>query len=406
MRKVPLRRIFHTESISGVVLITAALLAVIMANSPYAELYHYLIHTEIQFRIAHLDLEKSLLHWVNDGLMAIFFLVIGLHLKRALIEGALASRQKAMFPVIAAFGGMLAPALIYLIINSTNPAGIQGWAIPAATDIAFAVGVLALLGDKIPINLKIFLLALAIMDDLGAIMIIALFYTTDLSWLLLLIATSMAILLWLMQRYNVTAITPYLIIGWILWLVLLESGVHATLSGVIVGFMVPLHNRNTETDIQTAVPAVRYPSKALSDWLDPWVNFIILPLFAFTNAGIVLHDVAFTDITSALPMGVALGLLLGKPLGIYSICVLALKCHIAVLPDKVNLRQIFAVSVLCGIGFTMSMFITALAFDDEGLANLARLGVLMGSSLAAVGGYVLLNRAVTVQEKIEEKRVG
>lgn len=407
MRKILLRRIFHTESVSGIVLITAALLAVILANSPYAEFYHHLIHTEIQFRIAYLDLEKTLLHWVNDGFMAIFFLVIGLHLKRALIEGALASRQKAIFPVIAALGGMLAPALIFLLLNSTNPVGIQGWAIPAATDIAFAVGVLALLGDKIPLNLKIFLLALAIMDDLGAIIIIAMFYTTALNWLLLSIAAVIVLILWLMRKGDVTALTPYLIVGWTLWLVLLESGIHATLSGVIIGFMIPLHNRNpANDDITTAVPAVSHPSKALSDWLDPWVNFVILPLFAFTNAGIVLQGVAFSDISSALPMGVALGLLIGKPLGIYGICVLALKCRVAVLPDHVNMKQIFAVSVLCGIGFTMSMFITALAFDDEGLANLARLGVLMGSSLAAVSGYVLLHRAVTVQEQREEKRVG
>lgn len=393
MNKV-LAKFLHSESSGGVLLIIAAVLAMIIANSSVADLYLGFLHTEIQVRVADIDINKSLSHWVNDGLMAVFFLLIGLEVKQELVEGALASRQKSLFPIIAAVGGMLAPAAIYLLFNGTNEVAIKGWAIPAATDIAFALGVLSLLGTRVPLNLKVFLLALAIMDDLGVIIIIALFYTTGLSVLSLTLAIVCITVLWLLNRYNVMSLTPYLIFGALLWVAVLKSGVHATLAGVVIGFAIPMYRKDDKDDVENP----RSPAKTLARWLHPWTKFYILPLFAFANAGVSLSNIAWSDIASALPLGVALGLLVGKPLGIFTISWLAVKLKIARLPDGVNFRQIFAVSVLCGIGFTMSMFITSLAFVDESMADLARLGILLGSTLAAVIGYYLLAGA-TIEKK-------
>jgi NhaA family Na+:H+ antiporter len=392
-----LTQFLRTESSGGVLLIIAAILAMIVANSPFSELYLNFLHTEIQVRVANIDINKSFSHWINDGLMAVFFLLIGLEVKQELVEGALASRKKSLFPIIAAAGGMLAPALVYLSFNGVNSEAVKGWAIPAATDIAFALGVLSLLGKRVPLNLKIFLLALAIIDDLGVIIIIALFYTAEMSVLSLTLACACISVLWLMHRYNVMSLTPYLIVGALLWVAVLKSGVHATLAGVVIGFAIPMYRQDNKNDVENP----HSPAKTLARWLHPWTKYYILPLFAFANAGVSLTNIQFSDMTSALPIGVALGLFIGKPLGIFSISWLAVKFKIATLPEGVNFKQIFAVSVLCGIGFTMSMFITSLAFTDPVMADLSRLGILMGSTLAAVVGYYLLACATTTKNAVE-----
>ena len=395
-----LTQFLRTESSGGVLLIIAAVLAMVVANSPFSELYLNFLHTEIQIRVADIDINKSFSHWINDGLMAVFFLLIGLEVKQELVEGALASRKKSLFPIIAAAGGMLAPALVYLSFNSADPEAVKGWAIPAATDIAFALGVLSLLGKRVPVNLKIFLLALAIMDDLGVIIIIALFYTVDMSVLSLSLACACMCLLWLLHRYNIMTLTPYLIIGWLLWVAVLKSGVHATLAGVVIGFAIPLYRKDDKNDVENP----HSPAKTLARWLHPWTKYLILPLFAFANAGVSLTNIQFSDMASALPIGVALGLFIGKPLGIFSISWFAVRFKIATLPEGVNFKQVFAVSVLCGIGFTMSMFITSLAFADPVMADLARLGILLGSTLAAVFGYYLLACATITKDKVKVER--
>jgi len=395
-----LTKFLRTESAGGVLLIIAAALAMIIANSPFSELYLGFLHTEIQVRVADIDINKSFSHWINDGLMAVFFLLIGLEVKQELVEGALASRKKSLFPIIAAVGGMFAPALVYLTFNSGDPEAVKGWAIPAATDIAFALGVLSLLGKRVPLNLKVFLLALAIMDDLGVIIIIALFYTADMSILSLSLACACISVLWLMHRYNVMRLTPYLIVGGLLWVAVLKSGVHATLAGVVIGFAIPMYRKDNKNDVENP----HSPAKTLAHWLHPWTKYYILPLFAFANAGVSLTNIQLSDMTSALPIGVALGLFIGKPLGIFTISWLAVKLKIATLPEGINFKQIFAVSVLCGIGFTMSMFITSLAFTDPGMADLARLGILMGSTLAAVIGYYLLACATAVSDEVKIER--
>lgn len=376
-----LRKFIAMESAGGILLILAAALAMLLANSPFSHLYHQFLDTDVQIRIDALDLHKPLLLWINDGLMAIFFLLIGLEVKREMLEGALSSREQALFPAIAAVGGMLAPALIYLAFNHDNPITHAGWAIPAATDIAFALGVMALLGNRVPVSLKVFLLALAIMDDLGVIVIIALFYTTELSMASLLVA-ALAIggLFWLNRR-GVDRLTPYVLLGIVLWVAVLKSGVHATLAGVILGFMVPNQG-------------VRYasPLQHMEHKLHPWSVYFILPLFAFANAGVSLDGIGGDMLLSQVPLGIMLGLFLGKPIGISVISWLALRLRIVRLPDGIHFGHILAVSVLCGIGFTMSMFISGLAFGDDAAEYmiLSRLGILVGSTMAALCGYLVL----------------
>ncbi|PNI01398.1 Na+/H+ antiporter NhaA [Vibrio diazotrophicus] len=370
-----IRDFLKMESAGGIILVIAAAVAMVIANSPLNEFYQAGLHTYI--------LGMSVSHWINDGLMAIFFLLIGLEVKRELLEGALKSRETAIFPAIAAVGGMLAPALIYVMFNISNETAIQGWAIPAATDIAFALGIMALLGSRVPISLKVFLLALAIIDDLGVVVIIALFYSGDLSTMALAVGFLMTAVLFFMNAKHVTKISAYLIVGFILWVAVLKSGVHATLAGVVIGFSIPLRGKDKEHS----------PLKHLEHGLHSYVAFGILPLFAFANAGISLEGVSLSGLAQALPLGVALGLFIGKPLGIFSFSWVAVKLGIAKLPEGVGMRHIFAVSVLCGIGFTMSIFISSLAFgaDFVNFDTYARLGILMGSTLAAVVGYFLLS---------------
>ncbi|WP_439824973.1 Na+/H+ antiporter NhaA [Aeromonas caviae] len=383
------KRFLKLESASGIILILAALLAIGLANSALAQHYQSFLNTEVQVRIAALDINKPLLLWINDGFMAIFFLLVGLEVKREMLEGALSSRVLATFPAIAAVGGMLAPALIYSLFNYGDEATRAGWAIPAATDIAFALGVMALLGKRVPTSLKVFLLALAIMDDLGVIIIIALFYTQQLSLTALAIGVVATLTLLWMNRRGEDRIGLYMLVGLVLWVAVLKSGVHATLAGVVVGFMIPLNGKRYAS-----------PLKHLEHVLHPWSAFLILPLFAFANAGVSLEGIYLSALLNPLPMGIILGLFVGKPLGIFTISWLAVKTGVAQLPQGVNFRQIFAVSILCGIGFTMSMFIASLAFEHGGLdyGSYSRLGILAGSTLAAVTGYIALRMALPNRE--------
>ena len=376
-----IRNFFKLESAGGIILIFAAAIAMMIANSPLEPLYNGTLHAYVG--------GLSVSHWINDGLMAVFFLLIGLEVKRELIEGALNTKEKAIFPALAAVGGMIAPALVYAGFNYADPMAIKGWAIPAATDIAFALGIMALLGNRVPVSLKVFLLALAIIDDLGVIVIIALFYSSDLSTMALAVAFAATAALFVMNARNVTRLPWYLVVGTILWISVLKSGVHATLAGVVLGFAIPLEGKEGRSETQS-------PLKHLEHVLHPYVAFLILPLFAFANAGISLEGVSFNGMADTLPLGIALGLFVGKPLGIFTASYLAVKARVAKLPDGIDFKHIFSVSVLCGIGFTMSIFISSLAFTGaaEDFSTYSRLGILLGSTISAVMGYVLLRRAL------------
>ncbi|MDN3609863.1 Na+/H+ antiporter NhaA [Vibrio ostreicida] len=382
-----IRDFFKLESAGGILLVIAAAIAMTIANTPLNDAYQAVLHSYI--------LGMSVSHWINDGLMAVFFLLIGLEVKRELLEGALKSRETAIFPAIAAVGGMLAPALVYVAFNYQNAEAIQGWAIPAATDIAFALGIMALLGKRVPVSLKVFLLALAIIDDLGVVVIIALFYTGDLSTSALAVGFAMTAALFLLNAKRVTKLTPYMIVGAILWFAVLKSGVHATLAGVVIGFAIPLKGKKGE----------RSPLKHMEHALHPYVAFGILPVFAFANAGISLIGISLEGLTSMLPLGIAMGLLVGKPLGIFSFSWVAVKLGLAKLPEGITFRHIFAVSVLCGIGFTMSIFISSLAFGpvNAEFDTYARLGILMGSTTAAVIGYLLLHFSLPKKVTLADK---
>lgn len=377
-----IKRLLKNEATSGVVLILAAALAMVLANTAATQQgYLSLLATPVEFRFGALDISKNLLLWINDALMALFFLMIGLEVKRELMVGALASREQAIFPLIAAVGGMVVPGLLFLLFNGSDEVTRSGWAIPTATDIAFALGILALLGSRVPPALKIFLMALAIIDDLGAIIIIALFYTNELSMTALAVAAAAIVVLALLNATNVRSTAVYLLVGMVLWTAVLKSGVHATLAGVIVGFFIPLAKKDGYS-----------PAEQLEHGLHPWVSWLILPLFAFANAGVVLDGISAGDMFSLLPLGIMVGLLIGKPLGITLFCWLAVRLGLAKLPQGTTMSNIVAVGVLCGIGFTMSIFIASLAFGDidPALITLAKLGILIGSIASAVIGYLLL----------------
>ncbi|MDE3993008.1 Na+/H+ antiporter NhaA [Glaesserella parasuis] len=378
-----IRKFLQLESASGILLLAFAMLAMLFANTPLKDLYFDFLSMPVSIQIGLFSIHKPLLMWVNDGFMAVFFVLIGLEVKREMMVGAISSYQRAIFPAIGALGGMIVPALVFTLINSDSPEFQQGWAIPMATDIAFALGVLGLLGKRVPFALKIFLLALAIIDDLGAIVVIAIFFSHELSTTALISAVIAITALIIMNRMRVTAICAYMVVGLILWASVLKSGVHATLAGVIIGFCVPLKGKNGEE-----------PLAHFEHILAPWCSFVILPLFAFSNAGVSLAGRSLSTLFSPLTMGVALGLLVGKTLGVFSFSFLAVKLGIAQLSEGINFKQIFAVSVLCGIGFTMSMFLAGLAFGgdeaDGQFISLARLGILIGSGISAVLGYYLL----------------
>lgn len=383
--KILVRKFLRKESTSGLILIFITLLALIFSNTFLSEFYTSFLHTKIEFKIGEfLDISKPLILWVNDGLMAVFFLLIGLEIKRELILGHLSSISKIALPAIAAVGGMLVPALIFLFFNYGNDFALRGWAIPTATDIAFALGVIALLGKRVPISLKIFLMALAIFDDLGAILIIAFFYTSDLSFISMLLAALCIVILFAMNRFQVTALSVYALVGTILWICVLKSGVHATLAGIILAFAIPLNAINEKRKHIS-------PVKSLQHHIHVWVAFVILPIFAFVNAGIDLRDMSFEKILSPVSLGIILGLFVGKQVGVMLFVYLAVKFNLAKLPRCTSWMQIYGVSVLTGIGFTMSLFIDSLAFNDTELFFYTdKLGILIGSLLSGVVGYLIL----------------
>jgi NhaA family Na+:H+ antiporter len=382
---LPLRstvtRFFQLEASSGLLLIAAAAVALIINNSPLAWLYQGLLDVPVVAQVGALQIAKPLLLWINDGLMALFFLLIGLEIKREVLEGHLSKPSQIVLPGAAAIGGMVVPALIFWFLNKDDPAALGGWAIPMATDIAFALGVLALLGNRVPVSMKLFLMTLAIIDDLGAIIVIAVFYSTDLSGLSLSLAALSIIVLIVMNKLGVVRLGPYLLIGLLLWICVLKSGVHATLAGVVLAFCIPLRTKNAESS----------PLLTLEHALHPWVAFGILPLFAFANAGVPLTGVTLESFTHHVPLGIAAGLLIGKTVGVFGLTWLAVKTSMATLPTGANWGQVFGVSILCGIGFTMSLFVGSLAFVP-GMSEFAgqdRMGILTGSILAALIGYAV-----------------
>lgn len=383
-----IRNFLSQESAGGIILMISVALAMILANSPLAGLYNGFLGTEVQVRVGSLDIDKPLLLWINDGLMALFFLLIGLEVKRELLEGALSTVAKASLPTFAAIGGMVFPALFYLMFNYSDPATQVGWAIPAATDIAFALGIMALLGNRVPVALKVFLLALAIIDDLGVIVIIALFYSADLSIISLVVAAIAITLMVALNRKGVSSLAPYGLLGLILWIAVLKSGVHATLAGVIIAFCIPLRAKDGTS-----------PSEHLEHSLHPWSTFLILPVFAFANAGLSLANMTFASFGEPITIGIILGLLLGKPIGVMLFSYLAVKLKWAELPPGVGWAQIAPVAAMCGIGFTMSVFIASLAFENSPAAfgDYARLGILTGSFFAAIIGYFWLDKVLPKQ---------
>jgi NhaA family Na+:H+ antiporter len=372
------------ESSSGILLMVATVLALIFSNTALAPYYESFLHIPVEIRFGALHLDKSLYPLVNDGLMAIFFLLVGLEVKRELIEGHLSSVKKVILPGIAAVGGMVVPALIYILFNHNNPLAMTGWAIPTATDIAFALGILSLLGKRVPVSLKIFLMALAIIDDLGAIVIIALFYTTDLSILSVIVASISLAVLVIMNLMGVGRRAAYVIVGTILWFSVLKSGVHATLAGVALAFTIPLNAKNEKNQLFS-------PLKNMEHGLHYWVAFFILPLFAFVNAGVDVRDISLTQMSGPVPLGILLGLFLGKQLGVFGFSWLAIKLKVAELPEESNWLQLYGVSILTGIGFTMSLFITSLAFSDDLLFHYTdKLAILIGSFASGIVGYSIL----------------
>lgn len=372
------------EAAGGILLGAAALLAMVLANSPASPIYDAFLGTPVEVRVGAFDIDKPLLLWINDGLMAIFFFLVGLEIKREVLEGELSRPSQIALPAIAAVAGMAAPAAVYVWFNAGDPVALRGWAIPTATDIAFAVGVLSLLGSRVPAGLKMFLLTLAILDDLGAIVVIAVFYTEKLALGSLLIAAVALTLLTTLNRRGVTALPPYLLIGVVMWAAVLKSGVHATLAGVALAFFIPLRVP-AESDQEP-------PLRELELQLHPLVAYGILPLFAFANSGVPLAGLTWDSLTHPVPAGIAMGLIAGKTVGIFLAVLIAVRLGMARLPEGATWTQMLGVSMLCGIGFTMSLFIAGLAFEGDSvrIATESRLGILVGSLIAGVAGYLLL----------------
>jgi NhaA family Na+:H+ antiporter len=378
MPLVKIRDFLKMEASGGIVLVIAAILAMIFANSGLGGVYSGFLDTPVAVKVGALEIAKPLLLWINDGLMAIFFLLVGLEIKREILVGELSTRDQIILPTVAAIGGMAAPAAIYVLFNLGDPEALNGWAIPAATDIAFALGVLALLGSRVPLALKVFLTALAIIDDLGAIVIIALFYTADLSLASLAFGGLFLVGLIALNLMGVTKMAFYWLLGVGLWICVLKSGVHATLAGVAIALCVPLKAGDKE------------PLYDVEHSLHSWVAFGILPLFAFANAGVDLGGLSLDDFLGPIPLGIALGLFLGKQVGVVGLSYLAIKAGLAKLPAGVNWAGFYGVSLLAGIGFTMSLFIGTLAFTGQGYAADVRLGVLGGSILSGIVGFLVL----------------
>ena len=390
-----LTEFFRLEAAGGIVLIAAAALALIAANSPLAPGYEAFRSLPLPVRIGEFGLDKPLLLWINDGLMAIFFLLIALEIKREALTGQLAGREQLVLPLVCAIAGVAVPALLFMALNHGDAAAMRGWAVPAATDIAFALGVLALLGSRVPVAMKLLLATIAVVDDLIAIVIIALFYSQGLSLTALGGAAVALAAMGLLNRRGVTALTPYLLLGMVLWLCVLQSGVHATLAGVATGLMIPHVNRKNAIDDEIE----HSPLEHLEHVLHPWVAYAILPLFAFANAGLALGGLSLDAAMAALPMGIMLGLVLGKPIGIVGAAVLMRALGWARFPAGMDLRAMLGLGLLCGIGFTMSLFIASLAYRDPLLYAEAVLGILGASVLAAVVGFVWLRAVLPARAK-------
>jgi NhaA family Na+:H+ antiporter len=377
-----LKEFLQKESTGGLLIIGAAAVAMLAVNSPLKPLYDAWLSTPVGVQFGAFLLNKPLLLWINDGLMAVFFFLIGLEIKREFLAGELADRSRVMVPAVAAAGGMAVPALVYVAFNLGDPAALSGWAIPTATDIAFALGILSLLGARVPHSLKLFLLTLAVIDDLGAIVIIALFYSGELSVSSLLVAVGALIALLLVNRRGVVRIAPYVLIGLVLWVAVLKSGVHATLAGVVLAFFIPL--RDTRSGAS--------PLSGLEHMLHPYVAFLILPLFAFANTGISFEGLTPQSLLHPVPLGIAAGLLIGKQIGVFGFAWLAVRLGLGRLPEGAGWLPLYGVAALCGIGFTMSLFISSLAAEQVGTGMMVdnRLGILGGSLLSAAIGYLVL----------------
>ena len=382
-----LKDFMQKESSAGILLIFVTILALFLQNSFMTEFYTNFLHTPVEIRFGKLHIAKPLLLWVNDGLMAVFFFLIGLEVKREVMEGHLSTLKQITLPGIAAVGGMAVPALVFIMFNKGESFAMNGWAIPTATDIAFALGILSLLGPRVPVSLKIFLMALAIIDDLGAIVIIALFYTAELSTMSITIAAIALVILFIMNRMDVAIKSAYIVVGIVLWISVLKSGVHATLAGVALAFMIPLSSKDKEGNSFSM-------SKEMEHDLHYWVAFMILPLFAFVNAGVLLQGISLEEMAGPVPMGIMLGLFVGKQVGVFGFSWIAIKMGLASLPKDSNWTLLYGVSVLTGIGFTMSLFVDTLAYNDTQIYHYAdKLAILLGSFLSAIVGYLILKMA-------------
>jgi len=380
------RDFVRLEAAGGIVLIGAAGIAMIVANSPLAPQYAALIDLPVEIRVGGFELAKPLLSWINDGLMAVFFLLVGLELKRELVEGALSERSRIALPALGAVGGMLAPALLYVAVNRGDRVALDGWATPAATDIAFALAVLSLFGSRVPATMRVFLVSVAIFDDVGAVAIIALFYTTGLSWTALGIALLCIPLLLILNRRGVLEKAPYLVIGTVMWVALVKSGVHATLAGVVLAMFIPIREQRNGVS----------PLHDLEHDLHTAVAFLVLPVFAFANAGIPFAGLSLEAVWHPVPVGIVAGLFIGKQLGVFLFCWLAVRLGLAGRPEGLTWLQLYGASVLCGIGFTMSLFIGSLAFDRTSVPPLfdERIGIVVGSLLSGVLGTLVLRFAL------------
>lgn len=378
------------ESAAGLILMGAAALAIIVANSPLEPLYRAFLATPVEIRIGGLEVAKPLLLWINDGLMALFFFLVGLELKRELVEGELSDPRNIVLPGVGAIGGMFIPAAVYVAFNSGDSLALQGWAIPAATDIAFALGILALLGDRVPLSIKVFLTSLAIFDDIGAIVVIALFYTANISAQALAIAGVCIVALFALNRAGILVKSPYILVGVIMWVATLKSGVHATLAGVILAMFIPL--RCTEAGVS--------PLKEIEYDLHHMVAYFVLPVFAFANAGLNLSGISLAQVLHPVPVGIAAGLVIGKQVGVFGLCLLVIKLGLAKLPSGMTVKSLYGTAALCGVGFTMSLFIGSLAFENAvgEVPFDERLGIIAGSIVSGVVGYLVLRASLSPQK--------
>ncbi len=432
----PFKEFTRAEASSGILLIICTVIALIWANTGLSESYFHLWHTKISIGVENFKLDYSLHHWINDGLMAVFFFVVGLEIKREFLVGELSTARQAILPVAAAIGGMVIPALIYIIFNAGGN-GESGWGIPMATDIAFVIGLMALLGSNVPSNLKVFITALAIADDIGAVLVIAFFYTAQLSLTALAIAAGVYVILFIANRLGVRNLLFYIVFGLALWLAFLLSGIHATVAGVLLAFVVPATSRYNTRDflvngkelmeefdregeegpnvlaneerqnivqtLESTCVKVLTPLQRFEHSLNPWVSFFIMPVFALANAGVLLQQDFFESLVNEVSLGIIAGLFIGKQIGIFIFSWLAVKMNIASLPSKVNWRHIYGAGILAGIGFTMSLFITNLAFTSEELTNIAKVGILVASLLSGVVGYIVLR--FTREKRISKETV-